>query len=363
MSGAEDEAAEKAHEASPQKLEEARRRGDVPRSTDLATAAAYAGLLLALLAFGSWTAERLGTAGMVLLGQADRLAPLMAETAAPVAGGLILAVAAALWPVLLLPAGAALAVWTVQRAILVTPSNLMPKLSRVSPIQAAKAKFGRKGLFDFAKSFVKLVVIGGVLWAYLMSRLPEIVGLAALGPAPAAGQMMAMMTGFLALSFAVLALVGVVDWLFQIAEHRRRNRMSRQELLDELKQSEGDPYLRDERRRRARAIATNRMMAEVPKASVVIVNPTHYAVALKWKRGDRRAPVCVAKGVDAVAARIREAAAAAGVPLHSDPATARALHAAVEIGEEVRPEHFMAVAAAIRFAETVRARARARRGG
>jgi flagellar biosynthetic protein FlhB len=104
------------------------------------------------------------------------------------------------------------------------------------------------------------------------------------------------------------------------------------------------------------------MLADVPKADVVIVNPTHYAVALRWDRESRRAPVCVAKGVDEVAARIREAAAMAGVPVRSDPPTARALHASVEIGREILPEHYAPVAAAIRFAEKMRRRARERRG-
>lgn len=363
MSAPGEEAAAKEHEPTPQKLEEARRRGEVPRSADLATAAGYGGLLLALAAFGPATAERLGTAGMVLLGQADRLAPLMEAGAAPVAGGLVLALAAGLAPLLLLPAAGALIAWIAQRAVIVTPANLRPRLSRISPIAAAKAKFGRKGLVGFAKNFVKLVVVGAVLWAYLSARLPEIAGLAALDPRVAAARTMAVLTGFLALALAVAAVLGALDLLWQRAEHRRQNRMTRQELLDELKQSEGDPHLRGERRRRGREIAANRMMAEVPKATVVIVNPTHYAVALRWRRGDARAPVCVAKGVDAVAARIREAAAAAGVPLHRDPATARALHATVDVGEEIRPEQFMAVAAAIRFAEAMRARARARHGG
>ena len=136
--------------------------------------------------------------------------------------------------------------------------------------------------------------------------------------------------------------------------------MTRQELLDEMKQSDGDPHVKGQRRRRAEAIATQRMLADVPKADVVIVNPTHYAVALRWDRGSGRAPVCVAKGVDEVAARIREAASLAGVPIRSDPPAARALHASVDLGQEILPEHFAAVAAAIRFAETMRAKARRR---
>lgn len=139
--------------------------------------------------------------------------------------------------------------------------------------------------------------------------------------------------------------------------------MSRLELIEEFKEAEGDPHMKGQRRRRAEAIATNRMLAEVPRADVVIVNPTHYAVALRWDRGSRRAPVCVAKGIDDVARRIREVAATAGVPIRSDPPTARAIHASIDIGQEILPDHYAHVAAAIRFAERMRRHARWRQGG
>jgi len=149
--------------------------------------------------------------------------------------------------------------------------------------------------------------------------------------------------------------------MWQLFQHQRRNRMSRQELVDENKDSEGDPHTKLQRRQRGQAIAMNQMLTDVGRADVIVVNPTHYAVALKWQRGDRTAPICVAKGVDEIAARIREAGAAAGVPIHSDPPTARALHATVELGAPIRPEHYSAVAAAIRFAEAMRKRAGKRR--
>ena len=149
-----------------------------------------------------------------------------------------------------------------------------------------------------------------------------------------------------------------VDYLWQHAEHLRKNRMSRKELQDETKDAEGDPHVKQQRRQRAQDIASNQMMADVPKADVVIVNPTHFAVALKWSRATGTAPVCVAKGVDEVAAAIRSKAGNAGVPIHSDPPTARALHATVEIGQEIAEEYYRPVAAAIRFAEAMRKRAK-----
>jgi flagellar biosynthesis protein FlhB len=152
----------------------------------------------------------------------------------------------------------------------------------------------------------------------------------------------------------VALVLGVADLLWQRLSFRRRHMMTRKEMTDEHKESEGDPQLKAQRRARAVAIAMNQMLADVPRADVVIVNPTHYAVALKWERGAGRAPVCVAKGVDDVARAIRERAQEAGVPLRSDPPTARALHATVEIGQEVGRAEWRAVAAAIRFAEKVR---------
>ncbi len=210
---------EKEHEPSPQKLEEARRQGDVPRSPDLVAAAAAAGLLAALAGLGGWTAERLGTAGAVVLGQADRLAPLL--TAGPaLAGGLLGAVAVALAPLLLLPALAALAALAGLRALLVTPGRLVPRLSRLNPVSNARAKFGRDGLFDFAKSALRLSVIAGLLGAYLLARLPRMLELAALGPGPAAQDSLALTVEFLAMAVAIAVPFGILDLLWQRAAHR-----------------------------------------------------------------------------------------------------------------------------------------------
>lgn len=357
----EEDAAEKEHEPSQKRLDEARERGEVPRSPDLATAASYAGLLIAGATVGGASLMKLGSLGTVLIDQSDALSrQVLGGGTAPLAG-LLSAMAVATLPFFLLPAAMALVALTGQRALVFTPANLAPRLSRISPIAAAGQKFGRKGLFEFGKSFVKLVVVSGVLAVFLTLRLSDIVATLHLGPGQATLVLLSLLLQFLAIILGISLAIGALDYLFQRAEHLRRNRMSRQELMDELKQSEGDPHMKAQRRQRGVEIATNRMLADVPGADVVIVNPTHYAVALKWNRFDRTAPICVAKGVDAVAARIREKAAEAGVPLHRDPPTARALYASVEIGREIRPEHYRAVATAIRFAEAMRAKARGRR--
>jgi flagellar biosynthetic protein FlhB len=163
---------------------------------------------------------------------------------------------------------------------------------------------------------------------------------------------------FLALIAVLAGTIGALDYFWQRAEHRRQHRMSHKELRDEAKEAEGDPWLKQERRSRAEAIAANRMMSEVPHADVVIVNPTHVAVALRWSRAPGAAPAVIASGKDEIARRIREIAEAHGVPIYSDPATARALVAEVALEQEIPPEHYRAVAAAIRFAEAMRRRAR-----
>lgn len=359
MSGPDDDT-EKTHEPTEQKLEEARRKGDIPRARDLFAAAGFAGLLLAAIGQGQSALVTFGEVGSVLFEQSDRLAPVMLGDSGGPVGGLLVQLAQPLVLLTGLPLLATLGVVMVSRGLVFTPDNLMPKLSRISPVATAKQKFGRAGLFEFFKSFAKLIIVSAVLVVFLVSRSETILASIRLGAGAAAGLLMQMMIEFLALIVVVQAVIGALDFMWQIQDHRVRNRMTRQELVDQMKQNEGDPHLKAERRQRGIDIATNRMLDDVPRADVVVVNPTHYAVALRWDRTSGRAPVCVAKGVDEVAARIRARAAEAGVPIHRDPPTARALHATVDIGATIEPEHYKAVAAAIRFAEAMRRRARAR---
>ncbi len=351
-----DSSVEKEFEPTETKLAEQRRKGEVPRSTDLNTAATFLGLLIAGSVMGAAGLTELGTLGAVLLGQADRLAPLMTDRVTPPMGGILAKVGLATLPLFALPLVLVIGSVFLQRAFIFAPEKLQPQMSRISLLSNAKQKFGREGLFEFGKSAVKLGIISGLLWLFLMQNLDLILGSMTMTAAIATVEMLNLLLRFMTLVFVVWLVLGAVDYLWQRAEHFRRNRMSHQEMRDELKQSEGDPHAKGERRRRGREIASNRMLDAVADASVIIVNPTHYAVALKWSAKSLGAPVCVAKGVDEIAARIRERAQAAGVPIHSDPVTARALYASVKLDAEVRPEHYAAVAAAIRFAETMRAR-------
>lgn len=357
-----DDDTEKEHEPTQQKLDEARKRGELVRSAEISVAASYGGFLIAAAGFGAVSLTSFGTHLMVLLDQADQLSRLFLSGETGSVSGALGSILGSVSILFLLPPVFVLALLFAQRAIVFAPEKLMPKISRINPMSNAVQKFGRSGLFEFAKSFAKLAIIAIVLGNFMLSRMNQILMTQYQTPAMATATLLQLSIEFVSIVLIVSIVMSAIDYLWQRAEHIRRNRMSRQELIDEMKKSEGDPHMKAQRRQRGVEIVTNRMLADVPKADVVVVNPTHYAVALKWERGSGRAPTCLAKGVDEIAARIREAANEAGIPIHSDPPTARALFASVEVGHEIRPEHYKPVAAAIRFAEKMRRRARERRG-
>lgn len=350
--------ADKPFEATQKKLDEARKRGEFAKSADLTTAAAYGGFLLICLGFGAAALLAFADAMVVLLDQPARLSEsIFAGGGQATLGAIIGAAALPLLPWFLGPAILAIVAITAQRAFVFTLSKAAPKWSRISPLAGIKNKFGRQGLFEFGKSTAKLLIYATIMGAYLVSQIDTIIGAVHLPPALIIMEIARMIMALVAMVFVVAITLGGLDYLWQAGEHLRQNRMSRQELMDELKQSEGDPHIKQQRRQRGQEIAMNKMLADVPKASVVIVNPTHYAVALQWDLQSPTAPVCIAKGVDEIAARIREIALANGIPLHSDPPTARALFAGTELGQQIAPDHYQAVAAAIRFAETMRQKA------
>ena len=357
MSQGEDDQ-DKEHEASAQKLAEARKRGDVPRSADLTAAAGIGGFLLALVLMGNWVVERAGTAGTMLLDQPEQLSPLGTGWSGALMAGLLIAAAGPPLALLGLPPILALAMAAITRSLVFAPDRLAPKLSRISPLSTAGHKFGAEGLVEFAKSAAKLFLIAMILYSFLSGRMEEILATLYLSPGLSTTYLAQLIRDFLLVLFLLALVLGGVDYLWQVHLFRGRNRMSRKEVMDEFKESEGDPHLKSARRQRAQEVATNRMLVDVARADVVVVNPTHYAVALRWDRGKGKAPICVAKGVDEIAKRIRERAAEHGVPIHSDPPTARAVHATVEIGQEIRVEHYRAIAAAIRFADAMRKKAR-----
>lgn len=360
MSGEDQDDEDKQFDASERKLAQAREQGDLPKSEDLQTAAAFGGLVVGLLIAGAWVAVASGKAGMALLGQSDLMSGSIARHSSPEIVGFVIAMAGPPMALLLGPFLGVLIYLTATRSWSFVPSKLEFKGSRLSILSNAKQRFGRAGLVEFLKRFAKLLAISGLLALFLRDHFENILLSMQMDAGPVSALIVSQVLSFLKLFLLIAVVFGVVDYLWQRMEFARRNRMTRQEMMDEFKESEGDPHLKADRRRRAQEIATNRMLADVPKADVVIVNPTHYAVALAWTRGKGAAPRCVAKGTDEIAARIREMAQEHGVPIRRDPPTARAIFALVEIGQEIRVEHYAAVAAAIRFADAMRRKARRR---
>lgn len=345
---------DKSFEPTQRKLDEARKRGEIARAPDVTTAASYLGLCLAAVWAGRAVLTQVAAIGQSLLAQSDHISSQMTVNGRAEIGPIIAAYGIALAPLFAFPVLCVILALIAQKAFVFAPEKLTFRLSRISPFETAKQKFGIDGLFSFAKSTLKMLAIGTILSLYLSARADEIANSLRVPSAMVTALMLRLMVEFLFLILLLTTIAGAVDYFWQHAQHLKRNRMSHKEMMDEHKENEGDPHTKGMRRQRGQDIAMNRMLQDVAKADVIIVNPTHYAVALRWKRSDRHAPICVAKGVDEMAARIRERAALAGVPLHSDPPTARAIHASVEVGQPVMPEHYKPVAAAIRFAEALK---------
>lgn len=346
---------DKPYDPTPARLEEARKQGEIVRSTDLNTAISYGGFLLVLGLFGPEIGTSIGTGLSVLLDQAPELSrQMLSPGGQAISGPFLISIAIPVSIVLAVPSALLILSLFAQRAIIFTPSKLAPKISRVSILGNAKNKFGRNGLFEFAKSGTKLILYGGLLAWLLWVRRDRILGMNYASAGQITGELGRLTLEFLTAVTFLAALLAVIDYFWQVGAHHRKHRMDRQEMMEETKKSEGDPHMKRQRREKGIDIALNKMLTDVPEADVVIVNPTHYAVALKWDRDKGEVPVCVAKAVDHGAARIREVAAEAGVPIFSDPPTARALFATIEVGQGIAQDHYRAVAAAIRFADRMR---------
>ena len=349
-------AQERSLEPTAHKLDQARRRGEVPQSRDVTTFGLYVGLLVALAGFGGTVALDLGAALLPFVEQPDQL--LAHRTPGALIGliaGTGIDVLVGTAPLLLLPALGVVLALVAQQALVMAGERVRPKWSRLSLVANARQRFGPKGLVEFAKTLIKMVAVTALIGMLVWSSVDVILALVR-SDARALGPSLLEMTERLLLP--LLALSGVIaaaDYVWQRFEHLKGQRMTHQELKDEHKHTEVDPHVKQSRRERALAIATNRMLRDVPAADVVITNPTHYAVALRWDRlRAGSAPHCVAKGADELALRIRQIAQEHGVVAVEDQPLARSLYGLVEIGEEIRVEHYRAVAAALSYAARAR---------
>ena len=351
----------KTEEATSKRLDEAHSKGDFAKTPDLPQWATLAAVTMVLVTMGGPMANNL----------MQGLTPFIAHPDAfelQNDGGIVImrqALGVAL-PFVMMVFGTAIAAGVfsnlIQTGFVWTPDKLKPDLSKLNPLNGFKRVFGLDGWVNFGKALLKASVIGVICYNTLAPHQNDLEALATLEPQ----RMLDFMTDVLkALFESVLGAMGVGaigDWVWQRYRFAYRMKMSREEVKDEAKQADGDPQVKQKQKQIRIDRARRRMMQNVPKATVVVMNPTHFAVALLYDSKETPAPLCVAKGVDSVALKIREVAEANNVPVIEDPPLARALYATVDIDETIPREHFEAVAKVIGFVLSAgRRRARAHR--
>ena len=349
------DSASKTEEATERKLSEASKRGELARSQEINHwfVLASATLAIALFATGvshslvGWMAAYMTNAVAIDLGSASLLA-LMQDAGIKILG--ILAV-----PFVLLILGC-VAGELVQHAPILSAERIIPRFSKISPVQGLKRLFGLRALVEFIKGLFKISISGGAIIFAIWPYRHRLTDLADLPLGDLVGLMLSLSVRMLVTVLVVLLAIAALDYLYQRFSFLRQQRMTRREVLDEMKAQEGDPIIKGRLRQIRMERARRRMMAAVPTADVVITNPTHYAVALKYDQAKMQAPRVVAKGTDAVAARIRELAAEHEVPLVENPPLARTLHASVEVDQEILPEHYRAVAEVIGYVMKLKSR-------
>jgi flagellar biosynthetic protein FlhB len=338
---------DKTQEPSQRRLDEALQRGDVAKSQEVNTWFVMGGATLVLMIFSGGMSRDLTTtlSGLIANSWQIRLdGPALPQLMGKLGGELLAAIAIPFVLLLL----AALAGNLVQHRLVWSLDGLTPKPSRLSPIEGLKRLFSKQSLANFAKGLLKLGIVGAVLTALMWPDRVRIASLVTLDPAALLPFTATLARKLMGAVVAMLAVVAAADYLFQYRQWYERQKMSLQEVKEEYKQNEGDPTIKGKLKQIRQARARKRMMANVPKASVVITNPTHYAVALQYERG-MEAPVCVAKGFDALAFKIREVAEKHSIPIVENPPLARALHATVEVDQAIPPEHYKAVAEVIGY--------------
>jgi flagellar biosynthetic protein FlhB len=341
----------KTEEATPRKLADARAKGDVAKSMDVGAAASLLGA----------TAVLLGAGGYFASSMAEQLLPFIASPHTMM-GGLDAGAGVeigmhALWAIT--PFLGALMLATIiggvggnlaQSGLIFAGDKLKPQWSRLNPLEGFKRIFGPDGLVQFLKTFLKLLAVGFICWMVMKPHVREFENLAAMPPAAILPLARDMAIALMASALIFLSFTAGADYLWQRFRFNQRMRMSKEELKEDFKQSEGDPHVKAKLKQIRMQRSRQRMMQNVPTATVIVTNPTHYSVALRYEpdKGDA-APICVAKGVDAVALRIREVAREHNVPIVENVPLARALYAAVDIDETIPREHFEAAAKVIGF--------------
>ena len=335
-------------EPTQRRLEEAEKHGDIAKSTEVATFVALLGGTLSIAIFGHSAAMSFANTFRIFLEQPDQIAVdstsiivLFRQIAFALAG-----ILAPIFGVLMLMGVGG---HVLQHRPSLAFDRIKPNFSKLSPVSGLKRMFGMEGIINLGKGIIKIGIVGAVVWTVLWPERGRLEAILSHDPQTIAGDMMHLLMKILVAALSVLAVIAMGDYALQRFRFLQRNRMSKQEVKEEYRQTEGDPAVKAKIKQIRVERSRRRMMAAVPEATVVIMNPTHYAVALKYESGKMAAPICVAKGVDALALKIREVAEEHEVPVVENPPLARALYATVEIDEPVPQEQYKAVAQVIGY--------------
>ncbi len=350
---AEGEQGERTEEASPRRLQEARERGQIPRSRELGNFATMIGGSAALVVLGAAGAGRLAEIMRSNLAF-DPQSLADPDTMLKFLGNDVISALIILLPifgtliVLVLAAAVALGGWNF------SPQAMLPDFGRMNPLEGFKRLFGLSGFSELVKALLKCAVVGGVCAAVASRLFPDVLALGHMAPKTAIGRGAGLLCSAFVWLCGSLAVVAMVDVPLQIFQFNRSMRMTRQELRDEAKDQEGRPETKRRIRQMQQMLARRRMMHKVPGADVVIVNPTHFAVALKYDPLKMRAPRVLAKGVDLVALNIRRIAEEHRVPIFDSPKLARALYRSTDLGREIPAGLYLAVAQVLSYIFRIR---------
>lgn len=342
------EQSSKTEEPTSKRLEDAHKRGEVAKSQEVKHWFMILGGTIALMMFASTSAPRLTQLLIPYLGMAHQFraeSDAFGGAIAQLAGG----VAMAMGPPILILLLAAVAGNMVQHKPVFALDKIKPKWNKLSPLSGIKRMFSINSVVEFLKSIAKLAIVGTVMGILLSPEWDRLETLVTYEPGALMSLIASLVFRILVGVIVILGFIAGLDFAFQKAQNLKKQRMTKQEVREEYKQLEGDPHVKARLRQIRMERARRRMMAAVPDATVVITNPTHYAIALRYIQDEMDAPRVVAKGADDVAMRIRDVAIANDVPLIENPPLARALYATVELDDMIPSEHYKAVADVIGY--------------
>jgi flagellar biosynthetic protein FlhB len=347
MSGESDDS-QKTEDPTGRRLQEARDQGQVANSREVNNLLMILALTISVVVFGGSLARNIVNMTLPFLESPDKVPTDLGHLTTmgwKLMGMLLMAGAAPL----ALAVIAALGAGYLQFGLILSLDQLMPDLGKLSPLAGLKRMFSLRSFAELLKGLIKIAIVSCIALAILTPSVGDLHHLVGMEAVQILGRIGELANRLLIAVFSVMLLITALDVFYQRYEHTKQLRMSRQEVKDEQRDSEGDPLVKGRLRQLRMERARKRMMAEVPKADVVVTNPTHYAVALRYEQLEMASPRVVAKGVDRVAQRIREVAQEAGVPIIENPPLARGLYASVDIDQEISPEFYKAVAEVIGY--------------